>query len=573
MQQSMSNDGRGFFGHPRGLSTLFFTEMWERFSFYGMRAILTLFMLAAIETGGLGLDKSAQGPIYAMYTSLVYLMSIPGGWLADNILGQRRSVFYGGVVIMIGHILLAIHGFGLVTFFAGLGCIILGTGLLKPNISAIVGQLYSPEDQRRESGFSIFYMGINLGAFLAPMVCGFLAQSETWKAWLTGWGLDPKNAWHWGFGAAAVGMFFGLLQYVRTGRHLGEAGLHPAPARTPAEAASRKRTLAIGLSLMAAAVIGVVALSQLRADLLTTGNVDFAYRILLAVVVFGFFGNLFLGSKWTRGERNRLVVIVILFAAAAVFWGVFEQAGSTLTIFAEESTNNEIFGMAFPSSWWQFTNPLLIVFVAPFFAWLWMALGKRNPSYGSKFGIGLVFAGLGFLWLVSGARAFSTDWKSYVNANRDTIVAAGTKYGVELDPASVQVSQVSAIMAKAKSDGVTNLLPPWNRVGVHWLLIVYLLHTMGELFLSPVGLAAMTTLAPSRVVGQMMGVWFLAASVGNYLGGSVSGYYEKFELPTLLLIVAVSAFAMAALMFLLTIPMKRMLAVSASEDGSRRAGH
>jgi POT family proton-dependent oligopeptide transporter len=287
MQQSSNTgvDDRGFFGHPRGLSTLFFTEMWERFSYYGMRAILTLFMLAAVETGGLGMDKSVQGPIYGMYTSLVFLMAIPGGWLADNILGQRRSVLYGGVVIMIGHVFLAIHGFGLVTFFAGLGFIIIGTGLLKPNISAIVGQLYSSEDRRRDSGFSIFYMGINLGAFLAPLFCSFLAQSPTWREVLINWGLDPKNSWHWGFGLAAVGMFLGLVQYVWSGRHLGSAGLHPAPARNAAEAASRKRTLAIGITLFVAVAVGVAVLSQVRPDLLTTGTVNTAYQILLAVVV------------------------------------------------------------------------------------------------------------------------------------------------------------------------------------------------------------------------------------------------------------------------------------------------
>jgi len=575
MQQSMekeSND-RGFFGHPRGLSTLFFTEMWERFSFYGMRAILTLFMLAAVEVGGLGMDKSVQGPIYAMYTSLVYLMSIPGGWLADNILGQRRSVFYGGIVIMLGHILLAIHGFGVVTFFAGLGCIVIGTGLLKPNISVIVGGLYKQEDQRRDAGFSIFYMGINVGAFVAPFICAFLAQSPTWRTMLTSWGLDPKNAWHWGFAAAAVGMFLGLVQYIWTGRRLGTAGLQPAPARNPAEAASRKRTLTIGLTLLIATVIGVVVLSQARPDLLTTGNVNGVYQILLAVVVVGFFGHLFFAGNWTRGERNRLTVIVILFAAAAIFWGVLEQAGSTLTIFADESTNNEIFGYAFPSGWWQSLNPVLIILVAPFFAWLWVALKKRNPAYGTKFGIGLLFAGLGFLCLVPGAQRFSSDWASYVNTNKATIVDAGNRYGVPLNPEAIQVSQVSTITAKAQSAGVTNLLPAWKRVGASWLFIVYLLHTIGELFLSPVGLAAMTKLAPTRVVGQMMGVWFLAASIGNYLGGSVSGYYERFELPTLLLMVAVSAFAMAALLFLLNIPMKRMLAQSESEDAPRPAGH
>jgi POT family proton-dependent oligopeptide transporter len=355
-------------------------------------------------------------------------------------------------------------------------------------------------------------------------------------------------------------MFFGLVQYVLTGRHLGNAGMQPAPARSPEEAAGRKRTLAIGLTALVAAILGVIFLSQARPDLLSTANVNIAYRVLLAAVVLGFFGHLFLAGDWTPAERGRLWVIVILFAAATVFWGVFEQAGSTLTIFAEESTNNvwPVAGSAFPSPWWQSLNALLIVLIAPVFAWLWL---KWNPSYGFKFAVGLVFVGLGFLWLVFGAQIFSNGWNDYVSANRDSILAAGAQYGVALDPGSIQVSQVSSILAKANEAGVTNLLPAWERVGVHWLFFVYLLHTIGELFLSPVGLSAMTKLAPARVVGQMMGVWFLAASLGNYLGGSVSGYYERFELPTLLLMVAISAFVMALVMFLLIGPIKRMLSV------------
>ena len=578
-----------FFGHPRGLATLFFTEMWERFSYYGMRAILILFMTAAVANGGMGLSAAEAGPIYAMYTSLVYLATVPGGWLADNFLGQRRSVLLGGLVIMFGHVLLALHGTGI--FFAGLGCVVLGTGLLKPNISVIVGQLYGEKDTRREAGFSLFYMGINLGAFSAPLVIGWLAQNARFRTMLEGWGIDPNNAWHWGFGAAAVGMGLGVVQYLLTGKSLGEAGLRPTP-KPPAVHAKNKRTLALGLTLcalLAAALLafessarhasqvewesagadafvlrgtpegadalevvnggeplgldGVKALvgeakgAEFEAALkagatrgslagvdikfggLNKGNINEGYTIALALIVVGFFANLFLTGQWTRAERARLVLIFILFCAASIFWGVFEQAGSTLNLFADRSTQNTVFGYHFDSSWWQSVNSALLVIFAPVFSWLWIALRHRNPSYATKFALGLLCAGLGFLWLVGGARG--------------------------------------------AADG--------SRVGIHWLLGVYLLHTIGELCLSPVGLAAMSKLAPARVTSTMMGVWFLATSVGNFMGGSVAGYYERFELPTLFLLVACSAFVMAALMFLLVKPLRRMLrdvGVGADEGAS-----
>lgn len=543
--------------HPPGLSTLFFTELWERFSYYGMRAILTLFMLAPVASGGLGMRPDESGPIYAMYTSLVYLMSIPGGWIADNLLGQRKSVLYGGVVIMLGHILLALHGMPF--FYAGLGCVILGTGLLKPNISVIVGQLYEQQEHRRDAGFSIFYMGINLGAFAAPLVCGFLAQNEWFRQQLESWGLDPRHSWHLGFGAAAVGMFLGLLQYVVTGHRLGDAGLAPAPSKGPADTAARRLILGIGIFVFLTLAAVVAGIGWFFPKLLTGGNIDLAYRVLLFVVVTAFFGRLFLAGDWTPGERNRLYVIAILFAAAAVFWGVFEQAGSTMTIFADTSTRNSLLGYGFASSWWQSVNAALIVLFAPVFSWLWVALGKRQPSYGAKFAIGLLFAGLGFLWLVGGARLFTQDWRSYVATNRDAILAAADKYKVKLSADKIESSQVNEIIAKARDVGEKEILPPWNRVGLHWLFGVYLLHTIGELCLSPVGLSAMTKLAPARVVGQMMGVWFLATSIGNYLGGSVAGYYERLELPTLLLLVAGSAFVMAAIMLLLVRPMNRWI--------------
>ena len=511
---------RNFLGHPPGLFVLFFTEMWERFSFYGMRAILYLFMTTA--AGGLGMSPNEAGPIYAMYTSLVYLVAIPGGWLADNFLGQRKSVLYGGIVIMAGHICLAMHG--LPFFYCGLGLVIAGTCLLKPNISVIVGQLYGPKDIRRDSGFSIFYMGINTGAFLAPFVCGFLAQDERFKKILESYGLDPANSWHWGFGAAAVGMFFGLMQYVLTGRHLGRAGLHPSAPRDPQTVTRNRKWLAGGVVCLAIVAALIAGIAYWWPETITKDSINNAYAISLFAVVALVFAKLFLTGDWTKAERARLTVIFVLFCAASVFWGVFEQAGSTLSLFADERSDNRVLGFSFASSWWQSVNPILIVLLTPLFSWLWIRLGKNNPSYPTKFAVALVFVGLGFLWVAGGAFA---------------------------------------------SEG-------GGKVGIQWLFGVYLLHTIGELCLSPVGLSSMTKLAPTRVASMMMGVWFLAASVGNFLAGSASRLYEKkpepgtdlgaeaavalaIPLSQLLMWIGVSALIVAAVLFALVPAIKRMM--------------
>jgi POT family proton-dependent oligopeptide transporter len=393
--------------------------------------------------------------------------------------------------------------------------VVIGTGLLKPNISVIVGQLYSKEDSRRDAGFSIFYMGINIGAFLAPIACGFLAQSKTFKSLLEGWGLDPVNSWHWGFAAAAVGMFFGLLQYVATSRYLGQAGLHPAPAASPAVAAAQRRTLFVGLGLFAVAALVVALLGATRPELLTKDNINRAFTVLLFTIVVGFFSKLFLAGDWTASERARLITITVLFCGAAIFWGIFEQAGSTLTLFADRSTDNNAFGRPFPSSWWQSANAIFIVILAPVFAWLWTSLGRHNPSYPAKFAVGLVLVGLGFALLV--------------------------------------------LPSGAAEKG--------QRVSPLWLLGVYFLHTVGELCLSPVGLSSMTRLAPTRVISLMMGVWFLALSVGNYIGGTVAGLYKSFSLGSLFGTVAASGIVMGLIMFALVIPVRNMMARNA-EAGS-----
>jgi len=497
---------RGFFGHPRGLSTLFFTEMWERFSYYGMRALLILFMTAPVTAGGLGFDTAKAGPIYALYVSSVYLLSLPGGWIADRVLGLRRTVFVGGVIIMVGHICLAVPSMD--TFYLGLVLIATGTGLLKPNVSVLVGKLYAPEDVRRDAGFSIFYMGINTGALIAPLVTGWLAQGDTFKRILASAGMAPEASWHWGFGAAAVGMFCGLVQYTLGGKHLSPDGLRPVRPTDPAAAATLDRQLrragiaVVGVLLAGAALVltGVVALDP---EAISRG-----FKWVLIAITLAFFAWLFLLGKWTRQERKHLVVIAVLFAAATVFWMAYEQAGSTLSLFAERNTNNVAFGRGFPASWYQSLPPLFVILFAPVFAALWVRLGNRNPSSPAKFAVALILLSIGF-----------------------------------------------AVMIGAASLAATGV-----RVSPMWLVVSYLFQTLGELCLSPVGLSAMTRLAPARIAGLVMGVWFLALAVGSYLAGMASSVYETMPLTTLFTMVTATAFGTGLVLALLIRPIRRMMA-------------
>jgi POT family proton-dependent oligopeptide transporter len=482
----------GFFGHPRGLSTLFFTEMWERFSYYGMRALLILFMTASVAHGGLGFDTATAGAIYGLYTSMVYMTTLPGGWIADRLIGQRRAVLYGGIIIACGHFSMAFSA--LSTFYFGLFLIVIGTGLLKGNVSVIVGRLYAKDDIRRDAGFSIFYMGINLGAFIAPLVCGYLGQ---------------KVSWHIGFAAAGVGMTLGVIQYVLGSKNLGDAGLYAAPAESPQAAARLRRNATVAAVIIVALLAGFGIGAYTGAISITARQVaDGAGIGLLAIVVL-FFGWLFTSSNWTPDERKKLYVIGVLFLAAALFWSVFEQAGSTLNLFADRNTHNVIFGWSYPSSWFQSLNSLFLIALAPVFAWLWLRLARVNkePSSPAKFAMGLVLVGAGFVILVWAAR----------------MAAQG-----------VQVSPM-------------------------WLVVTYLLHTCGELCLSPVGLSAMTKLAPARIAGLMMGVWFLATSVGNFIGGRISALYESWPLPSLFGAVGMFAIGAGILLFLFVRPIKRLM--------------
>ncbi len=481
---------KSFFGHPRGLATLFFTEMWERFSYYGMRAILIFYLTASVAHGGLGFADSKAGAIYGLYASMVYLMCLAGGWIADRVIGQRRAVLVGSIFIAVGEFCLVVPKVS--AFYLGLILLVCGTGLLKGNVSTIVGQLYHQGDARRDSGFSIFYMGINLGALISPLICGYVGERISWRL---------------GFGVAGLGMLAGLVQYLATSRHLGSAGLHPAstgdPARDEREKKSAIRAMGIGAAVLAVlAALSMTGVVEISATMLSDGQ---GWLLLgISVVVFSwliFFGN------WTPVERKRSAAILVLFVASALFWAAFEQAGSSLSLFAERGTDCRIFGFSFPASWFQSVQPIFVIALAPVFAWLWLAMGRREPSSPAKFSMGLLSGGLAFAILVPAAY----------------MVVSGAKVG------------------------------PW------WLIGTYLLQTIGELSLSPVGLSAMTKLAPARAAGFMMGIWFLSTSIGNWLAGKAASLYSSMPLPTLFGSVAVFSIVAALALAVLIKPTVRLM--------------
>ena len=368
----------GFFGHPRGLFTLFFTEFWERFSYYGMRAILVLYLYAEVTKGGLGFDQATAMSIVAIYGSLVYLSGIIGGWIADRLLGTSQTVFYGGILIMVGHIVLSLP-FGVEAFFISMIFIILGTGLLKPNISSIVGELYTKDDQRRDSGFSIFYMGINLGAFSAPFVVEKLRFEF--------------GSFHAGFSAAAVGMFVGLVVYVITRKkYLGTLG---SEVPNPLSGDEKKK---YAMSITAAVMIAGAVLYALAAiNWLTIDRFILLVTITAVVMPVIYFVTMYRSSKTTGDEQSRLLAYIPLFLASVLFWAIYEQGANLLNIYALERTNLTLLGQKIAPGVLQAMPAMFVIIFAPVFAWLWLKLGDRQPSTPKKFAVGLLFAGLSFV--------------------------------------------------------------------------------------------------------------------------------------------------------------------------------
>jgi POT family proton-dependent oligopeptide transporter len=429
---SMAAPEAGWFGHPRGLATLFFTETWERFSYYGMRGFLILYMVKA-----LGFTDQHAGAVYGNYVGSVWLAAIFGGIIADRWLGHYKSVLIGGTIIALGHFTLALHA--LPFFYAGLSLIVVGTGLLKPNVSTLVGSLYAEGDERRDAGFSIFYMGINLGALLGPLVAGKLAE-----------GVD----WHLGFACAGVGMTLGLVQYV-----LGRNRLQPAIARLAARPEP------------AAAASGAG------------------------------------GDGFTAADWKRMAAVVVFFLFASFFWGAYEQAGSTLNLFADRYVHLELLGVRLYASWFVSIQAAFVIVLSPVFAWLWVRLGPRQPSSPTKFALALLFVGLAFVLLMPAGA-----------------IAQG---GVKISPV--------------------------------WLVGAYFLEELGELCLSPVGLSVVTKLAPRRVVGLLMGVFFLSNALGNKLAGWSAGFISTTPLPTLFGVTAGVTLGAAAVLFVLIKPVQRLM--------------
>lgn len=506
--------GATFFGHPRGLATLFFTEMFERFSYYGMRALLILFMTTPLIDGGLEIDDKTAGAIYGLYVMGVYILALPGGWLADRLFGLKQSVWYGGIIIALGHFTMAIPGLteilgmneaGVTTaadtypFYFGLILIALGTGMLKPNISAIVGNLYSDnESARRDAGFSIFYSGINIGAFLAPLITSPLGELVNW---------------HLGFAAAGFFMVLGLIQYKMSEKYL--VGVGEAPIYTTDAEISSKNKLVNGLRIVTGATVLVIALAFLNVipvDAVALADLSGGLIVTVALLFLGyviFFGGL------SEDERKKTIVIGIVFIFSAIFWSGFEQAGSTLNLFAVRFTDLNVFGFEMAAGVLQSVNPLFIIFFAPVFGsmWVWLARKNLEPSSPIKFAFGLILLGVGFL--------------------------------------------VMFFAAKVASSG--ELAAPT------WLIFTYMFHTFGELSLSPVGLSLTTKLAPKKYYSQMMGMWFMSVSLGNLIagrvGGEISGESEQAiqQMPDQYMTIVYITIGAGVLLLLLAKPIRKLM--------------
>ncbi|MET9962590.1 oligopeptide:H+ symporter [Streptomyces sp. NPDC006326] len=447
-----------FFGHPRGLATLFMTEMWERFSYYGMRALLVYYLVSGgadaatgSQGGGLAMTAATTTAIYSVYVSMVYLMAMPGGWFGDRVWGARKTVAIAGFVIMAGHLSLALPGQAM--FFVGLILVAAGSGLLKANISTMVGHLYDgPEDPRRDGGFTLFYIGINLGAFVAPLVVGTVGK---------------EHNWHLGFALAAVGMGLGLAQFLFGTKHLSPKSSEVPNPLTPQERKAVLTKVALAVAGIAVFYGAVVALGAYTLNWALVPLTLAGLFIPIAVLV-----RIKRDKDLSSTEQSKMTAYIWFFIAAAVFWMIYDQGGSTLSLFADDKTADTVFGLGFSATWYQSLNPLFVMALAPVFAWLWVWLSRKNqePNTIVKFAMGLVLIGASFFVFIIPMNMAGGDAK----------------------------------------------------VSPMWLVSIYMIQTIGELCVSPVGLSVTTKMAPQKYASQMMGVWFLAVTAGDCITSLLS---------------------------------------------------
>ncbi|CAM3814055.1 peptide MFS transporter [Xenorhabdus thuongxuanensis] len=501
MQSSTNNrNSRTFFGHPYPLSALFMTEMWERFSFYGIRPLLILFMSAAIFEGGMGIPREQASAIVGIFAGSIYLTSLPGGWLADNWLGQRLAVWYGSIIIALGHLSIALSAiWSNNLFFIGLLLITLGTGLFKTCVTVMVGTLYKKDDPRRDGGFSLFYMGINLGSLIAALITGWLVKDY---------------GWHWGFGVGGLGMLLALLIFrfytVPLMRSYDkEAGLDSCWDRPMIKRKNVGKWLS-AILIAVCVIVAFVAMGVIPFNPVKVANL-LVYIISLSVILY--FAYLFLFAGLDSNEKVRLLICFILLVSAALFWSAFEQKPTSFNLFANDYTDRVVLGYEIPAVWFQSINPLYIILLAPLFSWLWPALAKRNmnPSSIGKFVVGMLFAAGGFTIMMFAAQ---------------------------------------------------NVLETGSTVSPLWIIFSVLFLTLGELCLSPIGLATMTVLAPSRMRGQVMGLWFCASALGNLAAGLIGGNVraDKLDsLPQLFSNVSLSLVICSAILLVLIIPIRRLM--------------
>lgn len=478
-----------FLGHPLGLRTLFMTEFWERFSYYGMRAILLYYMYDAMANGGLGIDKATAGSIMAIYGSMVYLTSVIGGFVSDRILGSRRTVFWGGIAIMIGHIILSMP-LGFAGLLWSIAFIIIGTGLLKPNVSNMVGHLYGENDSRRDSGFSIFVMGINLGSFIAPLVVG---------------AMKGAYGYHAGFSLAAIGMAVGLIFYVIDSKKQFNKEDDKAP--DPILKAELKNIVV--RVVIALVVVVVIIVLMAVTNTLTIDNIVAGLSIIAIVIPIFYFAQMLTSPKTNKDDRSRVLAYIPLFIAAVAFWAIEESSSVVLAFFAKDNTRIlHIFGYTVDPSQYQSLNPLFIIFLSPIFAWLWIKLGKKQPSSPMKFVIGLIFTAASYM--------------------------------------------IMAVPMIGRSEDV--------RVSGLWLVASFFLVVIGEMLVSPVGLSVTTKLAPRAFSSQMMGMWFLADAVAQAINSQIIRFYHEGNIANYFIYGGIIALVLSLIMFMLKGRISRLMA-------------